>query len=77
MGVAARDTVDEILDFVDVRNVDGFTHAIDADAEIWAHFGVFTQPAFAFISADGDVDVVLGGLGTGGLKAKLEENFAL
>jgi hypothetical protein len=40
------------------HTLDGFTHLADVDAAIWTRFGVTQQPAYAFISPDGKVDVV-------------------
>ncbi len=58
VGVAAQDELTAMRAFVDKYPVKGFTHLADADAAVWTKFGVTYQPAYAFIGADGSVDVV-------------------
>jgi thiol-disulfide isomerase/thioredoxin len=58
VGVAAQDALPAMKKFVADYKVDGFTHLADVDAAIWTRFGVTQQPAYAFISPDGKVDVV-------------------
>jgi thiol-disulfide isomerase/thioredoxin len=60
VGVAALDQVPAMQEFVDRYPVKGFSHLADTDGAVWAKFGVTQQPAFAFVSADGSVDVVRG-----------------
>ena len=62
LGVAAQDDVEAMRGFVDDFDVDMFDHLADVDAEVWQRFGVTYQPAYAFISPDGSVEVVKGGL---------------
>jgi thiol-disulfide isomerase/thioredoxin len=62
LGVAALDDVPAMRQFVETYPVKGFTHIADKDAAVWAKFGVTHQPAYAFVSADGAVDVVRGSL---------------
>jgi thiol-disulfide isomerase/thioredoxin len=62
VGVAAQDDVAAMHDFVDEHDLAKFDHLADVDAEVWRHFGVTYQPAYAFIGADGSVEVVKGGL---------------
>ena len=42
--------------------VNDFTELADTGGTVWAKFGVTRQPAFAFISSDGSIDVVQSGL---------------
>jgi thiol-disulfide isomerase/thioredoxin len=58
VGVAAEDQVPAMQDFVSKYQLGFFTHLADVDASVWQRFGVTAQPAFAFISANGSVDVV-------------------
>lgn len=58
LGVAALSDVPAMRGFLDRYQVGGFTHLADQDAAIWKRFGVVAQPAYAFIGADGTVDVV-------------------
>ena len=49
-------------------NVGGFTQVADPDGALWKRFGVVTQPAYAFVTAAGKVEVVKGALGAAGLR---------
>lgn len=62
VGVAALDQLPAMRQFVDKYPVKGFTQLADTDGKVWAKFGVTHQPAYAFIGADGGVDVVKGSL---------------
>ena len=72
MGIAGRDDVDAVNDFIATYEVGGFTHAFDDDGSVWAEFGVTSQPTFAFVSADGSVDVQFGRQGEEGLAERLD-----
>jgi len=67
VGVAAQDDVPAMREFVDDYELGLFDHLADVDAQVWRHFGVTYQPAYAFVSADGAVEVVKGGLDEGEL----------
>ena len=62
VGVAALGSVDEMKTFVSDTGIENFSQLADPDAEVWSVFGVVSQPAFAFISADGSVEVVQGSI---------------
>ncbi len=62
VGVAALGSIDEMKTFVSDTGIENFTQLADPDAEVWSIFGVASQPAFAFISADGSIEVVQGSL---------------
>ncbi|MCH9642219.1 MAG: protein disulfide oxidoreductase [Actinomycetia bacterium] len=62
LGVAGLDEVPAMKEFVDKYAVDNFTQIADTDGDVWMKFGVTKQPAFAFVTADGTVDVVKGTL---------------
>ena len=62
VGVAALGSVDEMKTFVSDTGIENFSQLADPDAEVWSVFGVASQPAFAFISADGSVEVVQGSI---------------
>ncbi len=70
LGVAALDGVGAMKGFVKKYDL-GFTNLADTKAAVWAKFGVTSQPSYAFISADGAVDVVPGSLSASELKAKI------
>jgi thiol-disulfide isomerase/thioredoxin len=63
VGVAGRGELSAMEDFVADTGTGGLTHVVDADGDIWSAYGVFAQPAFAFLSGDGEVEVFVGGLG--------------
>jgi thiol-disulfide isomerase/thioredoxin len=63
VGVAALGSVDAMKTFVSDTGIENFTQLADPDAEVWSVFGVASQPAFAFIGADGSIDVVQGSIG--------------
>lgn len=58
VGVGAREEPRALHEFADKYGVDGFTELVDTDATVWAKFGVTHQPAYAFVSKTGDIDVV-------------------
>lgn len=62
VGVAALGSVDEMKTFVGDTGIENFTQLADPDAEVWSVFGVASQPAFAFISADGSIEIVQGSI---------------
>jgi thiol-disulfide isomerase/thioredoxin len=72
VGVGAQDQLPALQDFVDKYHVNEFTELADTHAEVWAKFGVTRQPAFAFVSGDGDVDVVKGSVPESDLTARVQ-----
>ena len=62
VGVAALGSVDEMKTFVSDTGIENFSQLADPDAKVWGVFGVASQPAFAFISADGSIEVVQGSI---------------
>lgn len=62
VGVAALDQLPAMQQFVATYPVKGFSHLADTDGAVWTKFGITQQPAYAFVSADGNVDVVKGSL---------------
>lgn len=71
VGVSALDELPAMKRFVATHGIGGFTHLADPDAAIWLRFGVTSQPAHAFIAADGTVQVVSGALSETELNAHL------
>ena len=57
VGVAAQDGIPAMRDFVDQYQLGGFPHLADTDLAVWRRFGVRYQPAYAFVSATGEVEV--------------------
>ncbi|WP_236808945.1 protein disulfide oxidoreductase [Amycolatopsis albispora] len=71
VGVAAQDEVPAMREFVAKYQLGSFEHLADLDAAVWQRFGVTKQPAFAFIGADGSVEVVKGTLSEKDLTARV------
>jgi len=63
VGVAGRGDLSGMQGFVADTGVESMNHIADVEGVLWSQFGIISQPALVFISADGDVDVVNGVLG--------------
>lgn len=72
IGVAGRDTVTDMQGFVAEFGVGGFDHIADEDTQIWASFGITSQPAFAFINDDGSIETLISALGLEGLTERVK-----
>lgn len=57
VGVAAQDQVPAMQAFVQRFGLGDFPHLADTEAAVWKRFGVTYQPAYAFVSSNGDVEV--------------------
>jgi thiol-disulfide isomerase/thioredoxin len=57
VGVAAQDEVPAMREFVDRFSLGAFPHLADTNAAIWKRFDIDYQPAYAFVSSDGSVEV--------------------
>ena len=76
LGVPGRGKVPEMNDFVADTKTEGLTHLVDAEGVLWREYGVVTQPAFALLGVDGEVELINGALGADGLRdaaARLSE----
>jgi hypothetical protein len=73
LGVAARDSVEAMANFVDEFGVGHFPHAADPDAVLWERFGVPYQPAWVFVDSSGQAVRVLGALPEQDLISILED----
>ncbi len=62
IGIPGRGEQPEMEQFVADTGVGDFEHVVDTDGRIWTEFGVVGQPAFAFIDAAGEVEMVNGSL---------------
>ena len=76
IGVASRDTIEQIEAFVADTGVDTFPHAADLDGDVWEFYGIGSQPAFVFINDDGTFDTRLGSLDQDGLTKRVEQLLA-
>lgn len=76
IGVASRDTIEQIEAFVADTGVDTFPHAADIDGDVWEFYGIGSQPAFVFINDDGTFDTRLGSLDEDRLTERVEQLLA-
>jgi hypothetical protein len=73
LGVPGRDDEGPMRDFVARHGLAAMPQLVDGpDASIWTGFGIRSQPAWVFVSADGSSEVVLGPLGAEGLAERLD-----
>lgn len=72
LGVAGRDDLRDMEEFVAEYGVEGFEHVADEDVEIWMAYGITTQPAFVFINDDGTSETLISALGLEGLTSRVE-----
>ncbi|SDG65878.1 Thiol-disulfide isomerase or thioredoxin [Lentzea fradiae] len=71
LGVAALDQVPAMKQFVQKYGLQSFQHVADVGSAVWKRFGVTAQPAYAFVSADGRVEVVTSQLAEQDLRQRL------
>jgi len=73
VGVAGQAQAPEMRDFVSDTGTEGITHLDDSSGNIWASYGIYAQPAYAFITDDGRVETYVGSLGGDGLADVIEQ----
>lgn len=73
VGIGSRDDRSRLEDFVERHDLASFEHAADESGDLRARLGVFGQPTWIFIAADGTSEKVFGGLGEDGLTSRLDE----
>ena len=73
IGVAGRDDLDPILDFIDFQGVGAFPHIVDETGDIWARYDVRNQPSFVFIDDDGTIVETTGSLDEESLNTRMRE----
>ncbi len=73
VGVAGRDDLPAINDFIDTLDVGAFEHAVDEDGSLWANYQITTQPSFVFIDDDGTTTNHVGALGIDRLTEVLDD----
>lgn len=76
VGVPGRGELDAMQEFVDDTGTGSITHLADLDGTVWSAFGVYGQPAFAFIDDSGEVEVFIGGMGGDALADRIDELIA-
>lgn len=72
IGVPGRGADADMQRFINDTGTGSITHVADFGGEIWTNFGVFAQPAFAFITTDGEIEVFVGSLGERALVERIE-----
>lgn len=72
LGVPGIGAEKDMRAFVEDTGTGGFVHVVDSDGSLWQRFGVIAQPAFAFVAADGSVQVFAGALGGDALRERAE-----
>ena len=73
VGVAGRGGIDEMRGFIDDTGTGGMTHVADEAGDVWNAFGIYAQPAFAFIDDTGEIETFIGGLRADDLADRIEE----
>ena len=76
IGVASRDSIEQMEAFVADTGVDAFPHAADIDGDVWEFYDIGSQPAFVFINDDGMFNTRLGSLDEDGLTERVEQLLA-
>lgn len=76
IGVASRDGIEQMENFVAQTGVTNFPHAADDDGDIWEFYDIGSQPSFVFINDDGTYETLLGALGEDRLSERIEELLA-
>lgn len=71
LGVAGRGPTADMRAFVEDTGTGDLQHLVDADGSLWQRFAVVTQPAYAFVSPEGEVELFAGGLGADELRTRV------
>lgn len=73
VGVAGRDAVPAMEEFVAQHQLQGLTHVADVEGQIWQQYGIVGQPAWVFIDGEtGRAERVLGAIPEGDLQSRLD-----
>ncbi|MFC4126324.1 redoxin domain-containing protein [Nocardia rhizosphaerae] len=73
VGVAALDQEPAMRAFVGDYDLGFFPNLADVDGQVWQKFGVTAQPAYAFVGADGEVEVWRGTLDEAELASRIAQ----
>lgn len=76
IGVPGRGELDAMQDFVDDTGIGAIRQLADLDGSVWQSFGVYGQPAYAFVDDDGEIELFVGGLGGDALADRIDELLA-
>ncbi|MGE0139356.1 MAG: TlpA family protein disulfide reductase [Ilumatobacteraceae bacterium] len=72
IGVPGRGQLAAMREFVDDTGTSTLLHAADLDGSVWSAFGVYGQPAYAFIDDTGEIEVFIGGMGGRALAKRVD-----
>lgn len=75
LGIAWHDTRDAMRAFVEEYGI-GMPTAVDESDAIFGRFGFFYQPAWAFVSSEGDVETHFGELSPEALAGRIDRLVA-
>lgn len=70
LGVPGRGSAADMRSFVHDTGTGSLQHLVDVDGSLWQRFRVVNQPSFAFVGADGSVEVFAGALGAEQLRVR-------
>ena len=74
VGVASKDTVEAMADFVERHGLEHVDHIADLDGQIWQHNKVPAQPAWTFVDGEtGESTTAFGPLGMDGLNQAIDD----
>ena len=76
IGVPGRGELDAMQGFVDDTGIGAIRQLADLDGSVWQSFGVYGQPAYAFVDDDGEIELFVGGLGGDALADRIDELLA-
>lgn len=76
LGVPSSDSLENMQAFVDRHGLEDLRHAVDLDREVWSAFGVPGQPAWGFVTPQGEVTRHIGPLFGDGLVDALDALLA-
>ena len=73
VGIGSRDSLARLEGFVERHGLDGFPNVADESGDLRSRLGVFGQPTWIFVAADGTSEKVFGSLGEEKLVQRFEE----
>jgi len=76
IGVPGRGELDAMRAFVDDTGAGSIAHLADLDGDVWSAFGIYGQPAYAFIDDSGSIKVFIGGMGGDALADRIDQLIA-
>ncbi len=71
--ICRAEAPDAMQAFVDDTGTGSITHLADLDGDVWKAFGIYGQPAYAFIDDSGSVEIFIGGMGGDALADRIDQ----